>query len=275
MSETLPDPRRSWRQGEILARRLADKPEIPAVIRTAMSARLREFFAALPLVFVAGVDAQCAPAASILHGAPGFIACPAPDLLEMAADFPAGDPLRENFREGAPFGLIGIDFAARRRNRANGRILRAEPGKISLVVAEAFGNCPKYISPQENFPSAGPGSWTPLREIDDDAKAMISRANVFFIATRGPDGVDISHRGGPPGFVTMTPDRALIVPDYPGNNYFNTFGNLLHDPAAALLFPDFAHATALHLSGQARVTFAGEQRFWTFTPQTARLLRAK
>lgn len=64
------------------------------------------------------------------------------------------------------------------------------------------------------------------------------------------------------------------MPDYPGNDYFNTFGNLLHDPRAALLFPDLAAGTALHLSGQARITFSGEQRLCAFAPTQARLLRA-
>ncbi len=275
MAAPAPEPRRSWHEGEVLARRLAGKPDISPVIRPCLSAAMRGFFPTLPQVFVAGLDAEGAPAASILRGGPGFIACPSENRLEIAADFPAGDPLRDSFRAGAPFGLIGVDFSARRRNRANGRVLRARAGNISLAVEEAFGNCPKYIFSQEIFtPPAPTDAWTPLPGVGAEAQAMISRGNMFFIATRGPGGVDISHRGGSPGFVTITPDGALIVPDYPGNNYFNTFGNLLHDPAAALLFPDFASATALHLSGKAQIDFSGEQRLWNFTPQSARILRA-
>jgi uncharacterized protein len=275
MSASDPEPRRLWHEGEILARRLAGKPETSPVIRPFMSASLREFFSTLPQVFVAGLDAEGAPAASILRGVPGFVACPTEKRLEIAADFPAGDPLRKSFHAGAPFGLIGVDFSARRRNRANGRVLHARGRTISLAVEEAFGNCPKYIFPQEIFaPPAPTDAWTTLTGLDAEAQAMISRGNVFFIATRGPDGVDISHRGGPPGFVTITRDGTLVVPDFAGNNYFNTFGNLLHDPAAALLFPDFMNATALQLSGKAQIDFSGEQRFWNFTPQATRILRA-
>ena len=101
---------------------------------------------------------------------------------------------------------------------------------------------------------------------------MIEKAEVFFVATRGPDGVDISHRGGPPGFARLTPQGVLQIPDFPGNNYFNTFGNLLLNPRAALLFVDFPAGRALHLAGEADVHLAGDQRYWTFTPRQARLL---
>jgi uncharacterized protein len=42
-------------------------------------------------------------------------------------------------------------------------------------------------------------------------------------------------------------------PDYPGNSMFNSFGNLVVDPAAALLFLDFETGQTLHLSGTAEV----------------------
>jgi predicted pyridoxine 5'-phosphate oxidase superfamily flavin-nucleotide-binding protein len=273
MSAPEPQPRRPWHRGELLARRQAGGPEIAPAIRPRLSAPMRAFFPALPLVFVAGLDARGAPAASMLRGAPGFVACPADDRLEIFAEFPAAEPLGEVLRAGAPFGLIGLVFLARRRCRVNGDVFRAGAGIISLAVTEAFHNCPKYISPQVIRAAAASG-WTDMRAIDEPARATISRADTFFIATRGPDGVDISHRGGPRGFVGVTPDGALKIADYPGNNYFNTFGNLLHDARAALLFPDLATGTALHLGGEARIEFSGEQRFWIFTPKYARRLGA-
>ena len=209
-----------------------------------------------------------------MRGAPGFIACPDPESLDVAAAFPDGDPLVAS--TGAPFGLIGLDFLARRRNRVNGRIVSAARDALSLRVDEAFGNCPKYIFPREIFAFEGaPGAWTPLPALSAAEKALIARADVFFVATRGPDGVDISHRGGKPGFVEIAGDGALHVPDYRGNNYFNTFGNLLHDPSAALLFVDFAKGTALHLLGEARIDFSGGPRSWTFVPDAARILHCE
>jgi predicted pyridoxine 5'-phosphate oxidase superfamily flavin-nucleotide-binding protein len=92
----------------------------------------------------------------------------------------------------------------------------------------------------------------------------------FFVASSGSGGVDISHRGGPSGFVGIAPDGALHIPDYPGNNYFNTLGNLLENPEAALLFPDFAKGCVLRLSGRARVDLAS--RSWTFEPSAVQRL---
>jgi hypothetical protein len=48
-------------------------------------------------------------------------------------------------------------------------------------------------------------------------------------------------------------ERTLWWPDYPGNNMFNSLGNLAVDPAAALAFIDFTTGDTLHLSGTAHV----------------------
>jgi predicted pyridoxine 5'-phosphate oxidase superfamily flavin-nucleotide-binding protein len=277
MATPLPDrrlsDRRPWHEGEEAARRAAGAPEIAPVIRTALSEQQRDFFARLPLVFVAGLDAAGHPSASLLRGAPGFLSSPEPSRLAIAARLPAAERLLAE--PDAPFALIGVDFAARRRNRVNGRIASAQADRIELRVEEAFGNCPKYIAPRAIFPAVDdPGVWTKLPAGDDAMRAMITKADVFFIATRGPDGVDMSHRGGPPGFVQFGPDGVLQIPDFQGNNYFNTFGNLLHDPRAALLFVDFPGGRALHLAGEARPHLSADERFWTFQPRAARLLSA-
>ena len=78
-------------------------------------------------------------------------------------------------------------------------------------------------------------------------------ADTFFLGTTNPErGSDTSHRGGAPGFVRVDGDR-LWWPDYPGNNLFNSFGNLAVDPEAALLFFDFDTGRTLQLSGTAEV----------------------
>jgi hypothetical protein len=70
----------------------------------------------------------------------------------------------------------------------------------------------------------------------------------------------------------------LWWPDYPGNNMFNSMGNLAVDPAASLLFIDFGTGRALHLSGTATAQWAepgspgddgGTGRRVRFTPASA------
>jgi hypothetical protein len=66
-------------------------------------------------------------------------------------------------------------------------------------------------------------------------------------------GVDVSHRGGKPGFVRLDDDCTLIVPDFSGNCQFNTFGNLELNPRAGMLFVDFDRGNLLYLTGTAEV----------------------
>ena len=61
-------------------------------------------------------------------------------------------------------------------------------------------------------------------------------------------GADISHRGGRPGFVRVDGD-VLTIPDFRGNRYFNTLGNLIAEPRASLLFVDFETGDLLQLQG--------------------------
>jgi hypothetical protein len=82
---------------------------------------------------------------------------------------------------------------------------------------------------------------------------LIRAADTFFLGTTNPErGSDTSHRGGKPGFVRVDDGRPWWR-DYPGNNLFNSFGNLAVNPEAALLFADFDTGRTLHLSGTAEV----------------------
>ena len=97
---------------------------------------------------------------------------------------------------------------------------------------------------------------------------MLAWAYVLWLADdMRMGGMDISHRGGRPGFVGISGDT-LTIPDFHGNGYFNTFGNLLLDPRAALLFVDWTDGGLLHLRGQVEILWnqdgglAGAERLW-------------
>jgi hypothetical protein len=72
-------------------------------------------------------------------------------------------------------------------------------------------------------------------------------------------GADISHRGGRPGFVRAE-GNTLFIPDYRGNGYFNTLGNLLGEPRASLLFIDFESGDVLQLQGLASIDWSAADR---------------
>jgi predicted pyridoxine 5'-phosphate oxidase superfamily flavin-nucleotide-binding protein len=182
-------------------------------------------------------------------------------------------------QEGAAIGLLGIELHTRRRNRLNGRVGTVTASGLEVKVEQSFGNCPKYIQLRQfrSVPLADPATRIAqhLNGLDNAAKAMIVGADTFFVASYvdvdGQRSVDISHRGGQAGFVRVEGNR-LTIPDFAGNLFFNTLGNLLINPRAGLLFIDFDSGELLHLSGRTQIilegpqveAFQGAERLWTF-----------
>lgn len=231
-------------------------------IRRQMTTRQQEMFSKLPYVFVAGRDDQRRIWATLLTGSHGFIRPRSDTILEIAASPIDGDALQHEFSPSSEIGLLGIDLESRRRNRVNG-IVTDLKGGLSIDVRQAYGNCPQFIVPRHwSFSTHQQVSPTAILHKDYLTSAMaefIQNADTFFIASgyhhpHDPQsGLDISHRGGKAGMVEVVNERELLFPDYAGNNYFNTIGNLVMDPAVGLLFVDFANGGVLQLSGQATI----------------------
>lgn len=252
-------------------------PWASKVVRPFLPQQHRDFYAALPFVVAAARDADGRPWATLLAGPPGFMRSPDPRRLEIAARPTAGDPLEGRLIPGADLGLLGIDLATRRRNRVNGRIA-AEGDALILAVDQTFGNCPQHIHARAWYPApATPPPASRTLTLTAEQRARIAAADTLFIASGHPRageaaafGMDASHRGGPPGFVVVDSDRRLVIPDYAGNNHFNTVGNLALDGRAGLLFVDFATGGLLHLTG--RVTIDWDSPAVARHPGAQRLL---
>ena len=125
-----------------------------------------------------------------------------------------------------------------------------------MDVVQAYGNCPQYIRRRHiNHQNAAAATDFPIRrgvDVATDDIELIRSADTFFLGTTHLErGNDASHRGGPADFV-YADHETVEWPDYPGNNMFNSFGNLAVDPTAALLFIDFRSGRTLQLSGSAR-----------------------
>ena len=68
-------------------------------------------------------------------------------------------------------------------------------------------------------------------------RRFIERSPFVCVATARPDGgLDVSPRGDPSGFVRILDDRALLMPDRPGNRIADTLTNLLADDRIGLFF---------------------------------------
>jgi hypothetical protein len=66
-------------------------------------------------------------------------------------------------------------------------------------------------------------------------------------------GADASHRGGRPGSVRVLDEGRLAFADYPGNNMFNTLGNLIEYPRAASALPaDVEESLRRFLAGRGK-----------------------
>ena len=261
------------------------------VIQGHLPEQHREFYRQLPFVFVGHADQSGWPWASMIFNHPGFMNSPNPTHLQVAAQPIVGDPLADGIAPGERLGMLGIEFQSRRRNRLAGHVSAVSDSGFELVVDQAFGNCPQYIqtralefvTPAE---SRGNGFET-LRSLTERAREIIQAADTFFVASyvaegtgAASEGVDVSHRGGWPGFVRIDDANTLTIPDYPGNFHFNTLVNFLVNSRAGLLFADFDSGDMLMLTGHAEILwvdpdtefFEGAERLWKFRLDHGRYL---
>lgn len=284
-----------WHAGEIaLQTRLGVTERMavigPKVIRSFMPEQHQLFYQTLSYLFAASIDGNGQPWATLLTGLPGFITPLTDRELQIAALPTEDDPARAGFYPGAAIGLLGIDLQTKRRNRVNGHLTDLSDQMIKLSVQETMGNCPKYIHIRQLLTShdmarSVPGKIDISSDISTDVRDLISKADSFYLASYSPvDGhfrADISHRGGQAGFVQIDPDGYLIIPDYQGNNFFNSLGNIHQTGKAGLIFIDFDTGDIVQMTGTAELCppeeapplRPGIERYWRCHPTEIHLRR--
>ncbi len=90
--------------------------------------------------------------------------------------------------------------------------------------------------------------------IDDDDRAFIEAADMFFLATADANGrPQSSYKGGDPGFVSVIDERTIAFPSWDGNGMYLSAGNVLVNPHVGLLFIDFERRSRLRLNGVASI----------------------
>jgi uncharacterized protein len=283
------DPLSPWHAGEIAMQRSAGSSEKLAtrghlLLRDHLIDQHRQFYPLLPFIVAGAVDSGGDAWATILAGHPGFMHAPDPYRLGIAAARDPSDPADGGMNDGDAVGLLGIELHTRRRNRLNGLVRREDATCFEVLVQQSFGNCPQYIQLRDFAFARDPATASravpqDLDRLDDRARAMIAGADTLFVASYVDDAargraLDVSHRGGRPGFVRVGADGVLTIPDFSGNRFFNTLGNLLANPKAGLLFVDFETGDLLQLTGDAEVildspeiaSIQGAERLWRFRP---------
>ncbi|MDB5555207.1 MAG: hypothetical protein JWL86_5191 [Rhizobium sp.] len=276
-----------WHAGEVslqaslgVAERLAEVGR--HVIRDHLIEQHRLFYPLLPMAVLGSVDDTGDAWATVRTGYPGFMQATDDQHLHFDLKRDPLDPADKGMDDGRAIGMLGIDLGTRRRNRLNGTVVRDENG-FSVDVEQSFGNCPKYIQLRGAYFSGDPTLPSPVLSVprdamDDEMRSLIRRSDTFFVASYvdladGRRQVDVSHRGGPPGFVEIDGD-SLVVPDYAGNLFFNTLGNIAVNPRAGLVFVDFETGGLLQMTGDAFIIdpsvmdpLPGAERMWRFTPR--------
>lgn len=221
-----------------------------------LSSGIAGFLADRTFLVITGRDAGGRLWTSPVVGSAGFLDVRSATTLAVHAERPAGDPLHA-IAAGQKLGMTAVEFVTRRRVRINGTVVTSARELLVIEVEQAYGNCPQYIQQRvlarDDLGSSLSEAVRHGTELTASDVDLIRSADTFFLGTVNPErGADASHRGGPPGFVRVDAG-GLWWPDYPGNNMFNSFGNLAVDPEAALLFFDFPTGRTLHLSGTTQI----------------------
>lgn len=93
-----------------------------------------------------------------------------------------------------------------------------------------------------------------LCRLEKHSRRLIELSPFLIIGTMGADGLaDVSPRGEAPGFVQVLDDETVAIPDRPGNNRLDTLGNILDNPAVALIFLIPGMDEVLRINGLAEI----------------------
>ncbi|KAL5343904.1 hypothetical protein BJX70DRAFT_352033 [Aspergillus crustosus] len=179
---------------------------------------------------------------------------------------------------------LGIEFSTRRRNKFAGAFRSVRVDKsinkdgleyvAEVEVNEAVGNCPKYINVRQldPYPHTNPriAYQVPQMHATDqlppDVLSIINKADTVFIATVSsptiatstspafPAHAGMNARGGLPGFIRVRPSdsRTIILPDYSGNRFMSSLGNIESSGLAGFTIVDFETGDILYLTGTAK-----------------------
>ncbi|RUT33702.1 pyridoxamine 5'-phosphate oxidase family protein [Paenibacillus zeisoli] len=217
----------------------------------------KKFLEQQPLLFTGVIQGDNCVWASFLQGPPGFIEVLDSETIRVNALPYVQDPSEDTLGAGAPLALIAVDFETRRRMRLNGRIQRRDEGGFLFHIDQVYSNCPKYIQARAWTGTSNRNDkhdYVTGTNLSEPMMQIVTQADTLFIASHHAEyGMDVSHRGGMPGFVQVKDTRTLWIPDYKGNSMFNTLGNLLGHPQAGLLFLNFETGDILQMSGVTEV----------------------
>lgn len=121
---------------------------------------------------------------------------------------------------------------------------QAFPGVVGIDVVAA-----RYGLPSEKVQQKK------IAALDDNCRAFIAASPFVLLATTGADGtLDVSPRGGHPGFVRVIDGRRIVIPDAPGNRLVDSLSNIAETGAVGLLFLLPRRGETLRVNGRACIS---------------------
>jgi len=272
-----------FHKGELEVQRLTGEQELASglssLIQETVMPRALNFVRQQSVIWIGIEDQDNLLWAFPLFGSPGFINPNKGELIEihLSKKLSIPDEWFNYLEKGKLISCLVIDLSTRRRLRINGRIIEFSKDIIQITVFQSYPNCPKYIRKRKltNMPDLNQFQFISFGTVlNTHLEDIISQSDTAFVASIGPNGTDVSHRGGSSGFIKYELDNKIVVPDYKGNSMFNTLGNFKENPFGGLTIIDFNQGYFLQISGkvniflnkdQTNISTGGTSRFWVLT----------
>lgn len=154
-------------------------------------------------------------------------------------------------------------------------------------------NCPKYINTRTLVPHRDAHPCVtyrkPLMEpgarLPEELVQFITSADTVFVgsvyraaaavAARHPSHAGMNARSGLPGFIRISPSdgRSIVMPEYSGNRFMSSLGNIDASRLAALTIVSFTTGDVLYLSGDGEVLVGADAH--DVMPRQCCVLRVK
>jgi predicted pyridoxine 5'-phosphate oxidase superfamily flavin-nucleotide-binding protein len=276
-------------EGEIYVQKRRHAPSdthtvVSRMIDDDMPDQHSEFFTHLSYFGISTIDTEGRPWATIIVGSPTTLIYAVSEIqLNVSAVLPKGDPFLSSVvstMNSSPryFAGVGVDFSNRRRNKVAGFIATSDVVdntlNMSLITNENLGNCPKYITVRKleyhvrHSQIGADHRNTDNISLNEECLDIINQASTIFLATRhtsnasdNTSDLGLNQRGGPPGFVRTYEEDGntyIVIPDFSGNRFYQSLGNIQSDRVAGVAFPCFTNGDMLHVTGTAENIYDDE-----------------
>ena len=99
--------------------------------------------------------------------------------------------------------------------------------------------------------------------LSNRAVSLLAKSDLFFVSSSNAEKtMGTNYRGGPPGFTRLIANDVLkvilVYPEYSGNRFYQTLGNLYTTPRAGFVFPDSETGDVLYITGDTEILIGKE-----------------